>query len=610
MSETTYLILIVLSFAVALMIGLLIGRNGTARKMSALESAKSHLDEQLISIRQQLQKAEEDAAGLRSQLQLSLQQVSRLETTVGHHQQNELQLKTIAENEKNEKENYLTSLTTLKENFAALKSRNDELVLSGINLTNEKSRLKAEVETLRQSEQLLNKNLAEITARFDEQSRKAQQLEQEKAATARTIQLLQAANTDLVGQNHSLAAKYDESVKAMSEQKQFLAEAQQALKNSFDSLSAAALDKNNQSFLDIAKNELRSQIGLAQAELDTRQLAIDSLVKPLGESLTRMDEKINQLENKREGAYGNISAMLDQMKLSTISLDRETRNLVTALKTSHTRGRYGEIALRRLVEFAGMMDQCDFHEQVSSESDNGKLRPDMIIRLPGDRSVVVDSKVPLSAYLQVFETDDAASQKRLLLQHVAAIKIHLKQLSAKAYWDQFDNAPDFVVLFMQIESSFGAALQEWPELIEEALNNRIIVATPTTLITILRSVGYSWNQLKTMENIESIREAAVELYERSATLMEHMVNVGKSLNGTINHFNKAVGSLEGSFLPQGRKIQQLSQAYIKKQIAAAAPVELSVRPITALPPGASETDGNSSMLIQPTDDDQEITNAS
>jgi DNA recombination protein RmuC len=303
-----------------------------------------------------------------------------------------------------------------------------------------------------------------------------------------------------------------------------------------------------------------------------------------------MDEKINVLENKREGAYGNISTLLDQMKLSTVALDRETRNLVTALKTSHTRGRYGEIALRRLVEFAGMMDQCDFQEQVSNDTENGKLRPDMIIRLPGNRSVVVDSKVPLSAYLQVFETDDVAVQKKLMQQHAAAIKIHLKQLSAKAYWDQFSDAPDFVVLFMQIESSFGAALQEWPELIEDALNNRIIIATPTTLITILRSIGYSWNQLKTMENIESIRDAAVELYERSATLMEHLVNIGKGLNGTINHFNKAVGSLEASFLPQGRKIQQMSQAYIKKQLTAATPVELAVRPITSLPPTPPETD--------------------
>jgi DNA recombination protein RmuC len=256
---------------------------------------------------------------------------------------------------------------------------------------------------------------------------------------------------------------------------------------------------------------------------------------------------------------------------------------VTALKTSHTRGRYGEIALRRLVEFAGMTDQCDFIEQESAETENGRLRPDMIIKLPASRQVVVDSKVPLSAYLKIFETDDPEQQKLLMGQHVTAIKIHLKQLSGKAYWDQFKEAPDFVVLFMQIESSFGAALQAWPELIEEALDNRIIVATPTTLITILKSIGYSWNQLKTMENIEEIRDAAVELYERSNVLMTHMVSIGNGLHNTLTHYNKAVGSLESNFLPQGRKIQSLSKAYIKNQVKEIEPVELTVRAITALP---------------------------
>ncbi|RYF98366.1 MAG: DNA recombination protein RmuC, partial [Chitinophagaceae bacterium] len=351
-----------------------------------------------------------------------------------------------------------------------------------------------------------------------------------------------------------------------------------------------ALDKNNQSFLDLAKTQLTSHIGQAKSDLDLRQQAIDNLVKPLGDSLSKMDEKINSLESKREGAYQNIGTLLDQMKQSTVALDRETRNLVTALKSSHTRGRYGEIALRRLVEFAGMTDQCDFREQVSTEAENGKLRPDMVINLPGNRSVVVDSKVPLSSYLQVFETEDADAQKKFLQQHANAIRIHLRQLSAKAYWDQFENAPDFVVMFMQIESSFGAALQEWPGLLEEALNNRIIVATPTTLITILRSIGYSWNQLKTMENIEEIRTAAVALYERSATLMEHMVGIGKNLTHTVNNYNKAVGSLESYFLPQGRRIYQLSQAYIKKQLTEISPVELSVRPIIALPPTPEDGD--------------------
>jgi len=175
-----------------------------------------------------------------------------------------------------------------------------------------------------------------------------------------------------------------------------------------------------------------------------------------------------------------------------------------------------------------------------------------------------------------------------MTRHVAAVKTHLKQLGSKAYWDQFDESPDFVVMFMQIESSFGAALQAWPGMIEEALNNRIIIATPTTLITILKSIAYSWSQVKTMENIEAIRDAAVELYERSATLMEHMASVGKGLTSTINNYNRAVGSLEAGFLPQGRKINQLAQGFTKKSLPEITPIEVTAREIIATPPAGSE----------------------
>jgi DNA recombination protein RmuC len=590
MSEFLYIIIIAIVFLVGLIIGLIINKYRLGNKIDLLTSSKNAVEEQFLKTQQQLENSTRTLEEQRLAGQVSLQTISRLESRLEQQMLYEASLKESLSQELLSKNNLINDRDQLREIYTSVKTKYDELLLANINVNNEKSRTKGQLEEYRVKEQALHKEIADLSARTEEMRKNLESSGQEKTDFLRNIQVLQAANTELVGQNHSLAAKYSESLKAIAEQKQFIVEAQLALKNSFDSLSAAALDKNNQSFLDLAKTELKTHISHAQTDLDKRQQAIDTLVKPLGESLTRMDEKINTLENKREGAYGNISTLLDQMKLSTAALDKETRNLVTALKTSHTRGRYGEIALRRLVEFAGMMDQCDFQEQVTTEGEAGKLRPDMIIRLPENRSVVVDSKVPLSAYLQIFETDDAETQKRLLQQHAAAIRIHLKQLSAKAYWDQFPDAPDFVVLFMQIESSFGAALQEWPELIEEALNNRIIVATPTTLITILRSVGYSWNQLKTMENIESIRDAAVELYERSAILMEHMVNIGKGLNGTINHFNKAVGSLEGSFLPQGRRIQQMSQAYIKKQLTAATPIELAVRPITSLPPQKDDND--------------------
>lgn len=390
-------------------------------------------------------------------------------------------------------------------------------------------------------------------------------------------------------ENASLHADARLGHERIKDQQKFVEEAHKNLRDAFGSLSADALRSNNESFVELAKAKLEEKVIEAKGELDKKQATFDAAIKPLSESLNKMDEKINALENKREGAYSQMSTLLDQMKQSTIALDKETRSLVSALKSSTSRGRYGEIALRRLVEFAGMLEHCDFEEQVSLETESGRLRPDMIIRLPENRRVVVDSKVPLAAYLEVFETDDQNTQKLLLDKHTVAIKTHLRQLSSKQYWDQFADAPDFVVMFMQIESSFGAALQVWPGMIEEALGNRIIIATPTTLITILRCIGYSWNQLNTMANIEAIRDNAVELYERSATLMDHMAGIGKSLTSTVNNYNKAVGSLEANFLPQGRKINQLAQGFTKKVLPDLTPIEVNTREIVALPPDKSDS---------------------
>ncbi len=376
-------------------------------------------------------------------------------------------------------------------------------------------------------------------------------------------------------------AAQKETMRRLEEQQRFVEDAQNNLKDAFGALSAAALSKNNESFVVLAQAKLDDKVTEAKGEFNKKEQAIENLVKPLEKSLEKMDTKIQDLEDKRIRAYSDVWNYLDQMKVTTESLKQETTNLVGALKTSHTRGRYGEIALRRLVEHAGMFEHCDFEEQVSVEDESGKLRPDMIITLPGNKILVVDSKAPLSSYMKMFETDDADQQRILLGQHVVAVKEHLKKLSAKAYWSQFKDAPDFVIMYIHIESSYGVALQAWPEMIEEAMKNRIIIATPTVLLSILLGVGYSWNQLKTMENIESIRDAAVELHDRCAVLIEHIVGIGKGLSNTITHYNKTVGSLESSFLPQARRINTLSQAYVKKQIPELTPIEISERTLTA-----------------------------
>lgn len=408
-------------------------------------------------------------------------------------------------------------------------------------------------------------------------------LQQKETHLNNELETIRNQITSIKEENASLIAKGEEIATRLKEQEEFISQANKQLQDSFASLSISALKENNLSFVELAKAKLDEKVAEAKGEFEKKELAIQTLVKPLGDSLKVMDTKIQEMEDKRLRAYSDIWNYLDTVKSTTEGLKKETSNLVGALKTSHSRGRYGEIALRRLVEHAGMFEHCDFEEQVSVEDDNGKLRPDMIIKLPGSKTLVVDSKSPLSAYLKIFETDDSDQQKILLSQHITAIKDHLKKLSAKAYWSQFDDAPDFVIMYIHIESSYGAALQAWPEMIEEAMKNRIIIATPTVLLSILMGVGYSWNQLKTMENIESIRDAAVELHDRSAVLIEHLVNIGTGLKSTVNNYNKSIGSLESSFIPQAKKINSLSQAYAKKQIPDIGPIEVSVRPVVVTP---------------------------
>jgi len=444
---------------------------------------------------------------------------------------------------------------------------------------------------LEDSKNEAERNAAIAEGKFENEKKNFADFRKEKeeliSQLSEEITALRKECTELTATNEGLKAEQKATFVSIKDQKEYIENANAKLKDAFGALSAEALKSNNESFVELAKAKLEEKVTEAKGDLEKKQQAIDLVVKPLAESLSKIDEKINSLETKREGAYSNITTLLDQMKASTLALDKETRSLVSALKTSTSRGRYGEIALRRLVEFAGMMEHCDFVEQVSTETENGKLRPDMIVSLPENRKVVVDSKVPLSAYLELFETEDTEIQKGCMERHITAIKKHLKDLSTKAYWDQFNEAPDFVVLFMQIESSYAAALQAWPGMIEEALNNRIVIATPTTLITMLHSIGYGWNQMKTIENIDEIRDAAVELYERSATLMEHMGSVGNSLKSTVNHYNKAIGSLEANFLPQGRRIAQLSKAYTKKALPELSSLEVTTREIVAQAPEQS-----------------------
>ncbi len=361
--------------------------------------------------------------------------------------------------------------------------------------------------------------------------------------------------------------------------KKFINEANTSLKEAFDSLSLNALRDNNKSFLDLAKTTLEKHITESKTDLDKRQQAIDTMVKPLSDSLKSFDGKIQEIERARIGAYSEMKTLLGSMQGTTDKLQKETSTLVTALKTSQVRGKYGEIGLRRVVEFAGMSEFCDFDEQASITSEDGRLRPDLIVKLPGQRRIIVDAKVPLASYMQAFETTNENEKKEFLKKHAIAARDHFKKLSAKSYWNQFEDSPDYVIMYLQIESSFGAALEFDRTLIEDGITNGIIFATPTTLITMLRTISFSWQQVKISDNIYQIRDAGVELYNRVTTLIQHIAAVGYNLNSATHSYNKVVGSLESRFIPQVKKLKEIGGTLMGKEIPELNTIETSLRPM-------------------------------
>lgn len=393
---------------------------------------------------------------------------------------------------------------------------------------------------------------------------------------------LQEQFSEIKAKNSELSAKYQESLKSIEEQKRFVNEANEALRDAFKSLSSDALKNNNESFLNLAKTVLEKHITESKTDIDKRQQAIDSLVKPLGESLTKLDGKIQEIEKVRQGAYSEVKILVEGMKGTAEKLQKDTNSLVTALKTSHVRGKYGEIGLKRIVEFAGMSEFCDFKEQVSVNTEDGRLRPDLTVYLPEKRQIIIDSKVPLDSYIQAFETTDENEKINFLKKHVSAVRNHLKKLSEKAYWSQFEDSPDYVILYLQIESSFGAALEYDRTLIEDGMNNKIIFAVPTTLISMLKTIAFSWQQVKIAKNIYQIRDAGVELYSRATTLIQYMGAIGTSLNYATINYNKAVGSLESRFIPQVKKLKEIGGTLMDKEIPDVNKIENTIRPLNEI----------------------------
>jgi DNA recombination protein RmuC len=334
---------------------------------------------------------------------------------------------------------------------------------------------------------------------------------------------------------------------------QFAGATSAQLGETFQALADRALRSNQTSFLDAARSTLETARAQMTGELAQKQTAIEGVVQPLNQSLARLETQVRELERAREKAFGGIGEQLQ-------SLARETTTLSTALRSPQTRGRWGEITLRRVAELSGMVKNCDFLEQVTQQSDGIRIRPDMLVRLPGDRSLVVDAKVPLTAYLDAVSAVDEPSRRNALQRHGQQVAEHVRQLSSKQYWSQFQPAPELVVLFLPGDHFFSAALEANPDLIEDALARKVLIATPVTLISVLKGIAYGWNQEQLAENAEQIRQVASELYERVELVHEHYADTGRLLEKTVESYNRSVGSWDARLVPALRKMHELGVA--------------------------------------------------
>lgn len=428
--------------------------------------------------------------------------------------------------------------------------------------------------------------LAWLIAKTRESRLKERLLSKEDILSERENELHQAKQekSQLQEQNHQLGqqvreleVKQEENQKAANEKLQLLQDAKTQLEESFKSLSAQALQSNNQSFLTLAKSQLEKFQETAQKDLSGRQDKIHEIIKPVKESLERMDQKMEDIEKSRSLSERSLQNQLTHMMETHKELRSETSSLVSALRSPQTRGRWGEMQLKRVVEMAGMLEYCDFQTQQHHSAEGYNFRPDLVVQLPGSKKIVVDAKTPLNSYLEALEAEDPQLKKTKFLEHARHIRKHIDELSRKAYWNQFSSSPEFVVLFLPGESFFGAALEQDPSLLEFGADQNVIVATPTTLISLLRTVAYGWQQERLAENVKNIGNLGQELYKRLSDMTQHLSRLGKSLGQSVEAYNRTIGTIENRVLVSARKMNEVNLIGNNKELEKLDPLDHSPR---------------------------------
>ncbi len=357
----------------------------------------------------------------------------------------------------------------------------------------------------------------------------------------------------------------------------------------FSHLAGQALERNSQQFLQLAQQNLKQYQEGTTAELSKREQAVESMVRPIREALQRTEQQIQQLEKDRKEAFGSLTSQLHSMAETQSHLQAETSNLVQALRRPEVRGQWGELTLRRVVELAGMVDHCDFYEQESSTTEGATTRPDMVVRMPESREIVVDAKTPLDAYISGTQSADTEERRRHMQRFARHVRDKVRELAGKAYWSQFRHSPEFVVLFIPGEQFLGAALDVDPDLQEEALRQKVILATPNNLVALLKTIAFGWRQQAVAENAEKMRQEGTRLYERVVNFTDHLARMGKNLRQSVDSYNRAVGSLEHNLLPATRRFTEMG-IQPKKTLEDIEQIDVTTRIVTRAREGTEGTD--------------------